>query len=99
MTGDSERKRRRADNMTDDQRLDAVLRALMHDADPEAIAQVKHVIRCFLRWYGRARTVGRWTMIGFFGALGAALFSALAMAIYQGALEQFNRVVQHFTGG
>ena len=76
--------RRQDDMMTDDERLDRVLHALMHNDDPEAVAQVKHLLRCLLRWYDRARVAGKWSAIGFFSALGGAFFTMVAVAAYQG---------------
>ena len=95
---DDDRHRREDDRMTDDDRLDRTLKALLHDDDPETIERVKHLLRCFLRWYERGRKAGRIVTIGFFTAFGAALFTALVTAFYQGLVEQFQRIARIFTG-
>ena len=96
----NDRKRRRTDDlMSDDERLDRIITALMHNDDPEAVARVKHLLRCLLRWYDRARTAGRWSAIGFFGALGGAVFTTLAVATYQGINDGIRAVRTFLFGG
>lgn len=94
-----DRHRREDDKMTDDERLDRIISALMHNDDPEAVARVKHFLRCILRWYDRARTMGRWTAIGFFGALGGLIFTILAAAAFRGVSEGLRAVRSFLFGG